>query len=264
VRKRRFYLLLIGVAVPVGVLVAVLRPPREPEYNGVKLSEWVDGLGAADSVRPRVAEEAISHIGTDALPYLVKWIQYEPPPSRRALKGVMLFFGYDFSLVGKNGARAERVIDAFRSLGSEACGAIPQLIRLMNDLDRPWGAERAARAIGRMGTNARGTVPTLITLLTNANAGLAIAALGEVKLESQVVVPALTNCLQSSNYVVRFSAAYALGRFGDEARSAVPALAQALGDSDRAVRHWASNAMWQIDPKALERALNRTGGKKSE
>src|SRR6266704_3356201 len=78
-RKRRFYLLLIGVLAVIGVLVAVVSGPREPEYNGVKLSEWVDGLGAADSVRPRVAEEAIRHIGADALPFLLKWIQEKPP-----------------------------------------------------------------------------------------------------------------------------------------------------------------------------------------
>ena len=114
-----------------------------------------------------------------------------------------------------------------------------------------------------MGTNARPALPNLVALLANTN-GLAVYAgyaVGELQLEPQLVVLALTSCLQRSNDAIRFSAARALGGFGEEARSAVPALVRALGDSDANLQTCASNALWAIDPKALEQALNHKQAK---
>src|SRR5580765_6800100 len=70
-RKRAVYLMLV-VLVLGGVLVAVFgRREREPEYGGKRLSEWVKKLPGED------AEKGIREIGTNALPYLLKWIRYE-------------------------------------------------------------------------------------------------------------------------------------------------------------------------------------------
>src|SRR5215510_13709512 len=101
-RKRRFYLLLIGAVVVIGVLVAVVSGPREPEYNGRKLSEWVDDYNRDawySSYRKFhsqvAAEEAIKHAGTNALPWLLEWIQYEPPLWRRGLDQTLETLGMD-------------------------------------------------------------------------------------------------------------------------------------------------------------------------
>jgi hypothetical protein len=75
-QKRRVYLILV-VVVLAGVLVAVFRRDREPEYGGKRLSEWVDGY--AMQIRNAGSNEAIRHIGTNAVPYLLKWIRYETP-----------------------------------------------------------------------------------------------------------------------------------------------------------------------------------------
>jgi len=268
-RPRLLWLIFIGVLVLVALMVVVVWPDREPSYGGRSLSQWVGFL--APATRPSALEEAgeaIRHIGTNGLPYLLKWIQHEPRPWKRALNRVTggLLGKYDL-LEHKDETRAEQTVLAFRVLGPPARGAIPQLIRLMSDSNRSWSALRATFAIGSMGTNARPALPALITLLTNTNdgaAGFAMLALGNLKLEPQLAVPALTNCLLSWNYAIRSSAAQALGQFGRDARSAVPALVRALGDPYRDNQRCASNALWAIDPRALEQALNHRGKNEAE
>src|SRR5262245_59418301 len=87
-RKRRFYLLLIGVLVVMGVLIAVLSRPAEPEYQGRRLSDWIIIYASERNAREE-AKDAISHVGTNALPWLVKWIQYEPPPWKIKLNALL-------------------------------------------------------------------------------------------------------------------------------------------------------------------------------
>src|SRR4051794_39911375 len=79
--KRRFFRMLMGGVVLVGMFVAVALVVRssqskEPEYEGKKLSEWVLDLNAGSSP----SKNAIREIGTNALPYLLKWMRYDPPP----------------------------------------------------------------------------------------------------------------------------------------------------------------------------------------
>src|SRR5881394_1272641 len=76
-RRRKLLIILTGVFVT-AVLAVVLWPrEREPEYQGKKLSEWLRG----GSQKPAVPEAdivfAVNQIGTNALPFLVKWISYD-------------------------------------------------------------------------------------------------------------------------------------------------------------------------------------------
>ena len=70
------------------VVVAVVWPrEREPEYKGKRLSEWltlwepnyVPGGGLGDKNRRVEAQMAVRHIGTNALPWLLRWVRYEQP-----------------------------------------------------------------------------------------------------------------------------------------------------------------------------------------
>jgi HEAT repeat protein len=112
----------------------------------------------------------------------------------------------------------------------------------------------AATAIGEIGTNARPALPTLIAVLRNTNA-LAVPAaiaLGQMKLEPELVVPALTNGLLSRDARTRAKAAQALGEFGQKARGAVPALVKLLNDSDSTVRVCAMDALMRVDRDVFE------------
>jgi hypothetical protein len=259
-RPRRLWLIFIGVLVLVALVVVVTWPDREPKYQGRSLSEWVAGYDIRHPRHGKIERDrAIRQFGTNALPYLLKWIQYQRPPWKNALNRISggLLAKYHLLLEHKDETRAEQAEEVFRALGPEACAAaIPDLLRLMNNSKRSLSAARAMYTLVGMGTNARPALPALITLLTNANDGApycAISALGDLKLEPQLVVPALTPCLLSSNLWTRSFAAEALGRFGGEAHGAVPALVRALGDSDARVQYYASNALWKIEPQALER-----------
>ena len=100
-RRRSIYLMAV-VLVVAGVLVEVLGSrEREPEYGGKKLSEWVQAyppeswiwVRPAPTTRDGIARlftetkdpmRTIRHIGTNALPYLVKWMDYEASPWKRS------------------------------------------------------------------------------------------------------------------------------------------------------------------------------------
>jgi len=68
-RPRRLWLILLGILVLVASIVIVVRPDPEPSYGGRSLSEWVARLAADQPSAVKGAEEAIQHIGTNALPY---------------------------------------------------------------------------------------------------------------------------------------------------------------------------------------------------
>src|ERR1043166_359150 len=131
-RKRiLLFLLLFAVAGLVGLLIAGASREREPEYGGKRLSEWVQNL----TYEPPYGEahEAVLHVGTNAIPYLLKWIQYEPAGWRASLYGTMNLVLNEFvwHLPDKKNVRAEGARHAFRSLGPKAKAAVPDLTRIM-------------------------------------------------------------------------------------------------------------------------------------
>lgn len=76
-----------------------------------------------------------------------------------------------------------------------------------------------------------------------ANAAL---ALGEIALESELVVPALACLLNDSNDQVRMSTIVALGQFGSTAKSAIPALSEHLTGDDKDLVATAAYAIGEI------------------
>ena len=203
---------------------------REPEYKGRKLSEWLM-TPVDDSERiASEAKEAIRHMGTNALPWLVKWIRYEPASWRRKLSitklpawlrssRVMVWLVNDAAIF-----RKENAINCIRYLGADAAPAIPILVRCLRDSNR---------------------------MITYA----AAEALGVLAIEPYFALPALTNALEAPNTRLRRTAARAIGQFGDLARSALPSLLKAINDSDLRVREEAANAIAQIAPDKGEAAI---------
>src|SRR5437879_3982180 len=92
---------IMGAAlVAFGMVTAVTFWPekKEPEYWKQSLSWWVQGAAAhvnelpLDRRYPTPLQanvvEAISHIGTNAVPYLLNWLQHDTPAWRTKLCGV--------------------------------------------------------------------------------------------------------------------------------------------------------------------------------
>ncbi|EEF57545.1 HEAT repeat domain-containing protein [Pedosphaera parvula] len=108
------------------------------------------------------------------------------------------------------------------------------------------------------------TVP-LLKVLQETNRLIrskAILALGWLRFEPRLVVPALITNLQSttSGWMVQASSITALGQFKSDAREAIPLLTNALSSPDPIVRARANTALIQID---LETA-SKLGIKESE
>jgi hypothetical protein len=116
----------------------------EPAYHGHSLSKWVAILGEGSHREEAVqrAAEAVNSIGTNATPYLLAWIQFEPKPGpfqsranpynpnwqQLSLRDRVL---YDY-FRSRHQRAAEEAGEAFRVLGARAAPAIPELARLMN------------------------------------------------------------------------------------------------------------------------------------
>src|SRR5438552_7930497 len=148
---RRLFLGLVGVGVLVviGLLVSGVFRERELEYGGKRLSEWVWKLGepTAGGMLRRAGRDgpawnALLQIGSNAIPYLVRWIQYEPPTWKRNLYA-LINHNLKCDIIDKKEALMLGAVDGFEILGPNAEGAIPELALLMNDPKAPSGAGRA-------------------------------------------------------------------------------------------------------------------------
>src|SRR6266498_4012788 len=82
-RRRKLWFLL-GCAIA-AVLLLTLWHEREPRYNGRSLSQWaalLDPVDRDEVERAQQADVAIRQIGTNGLPLLLRWIQYQERPWR--------------------------------------------------------------------------------------------------------------------------------------------------------------------------------------
>ena len=136
-KKRRVILLAAILALASVVTISVWPDASpEPRYNGRKLSDWVldyPQAGASDE-----AEAAIRAIGTNAIPCLLRWIQYEPSRGRMKVRHVYRLlpgwlrnrqFVISF-LAGRAGILSSKAPLAFAVLGTNSAPAVPELMKL--------------------------------------------------------------------------------------------------------------------------------------
>jgi hypothetical protein len=207
VRKKRTLLLCAVCALLAILALLAFKPqPHEPSYDGHPLSFWVAALARAtpiglDTPTPREqlrkATNAIDHIGVAALPFLMKWIQYEPAQWR-----LKLFYKLNAAPSPRARLLSRWVINqktfhlatgacrAFGPLGTRAMPAFEDLCRLLNDTNRPYTSSGAALALGNFGTNA---LPQLWATAKNANniaSFYARAAITEIQTREKVAASA--------------------------------------------------------------------------
>ncbi len=307
----RKWLLVTGIFGVVLVVIALLGRDNEPRYDGHSLSYWLDryrrtspdmsSTGAEEGPDPK-AVEAISRIGTNALPLLLRRLRYEPSRAREALaRGLNQAPGAvrpgwlaDWAESPKAYFTARGAANAFAILGSAARPAIPELLRLVHDREATNTAAFARYALANIGadalphlialledtnaanrlyaafyigalsqlrTNAAAAVPALLNCLRDGDPKVqwtAAAALGEVGLQAEVVVPALQGAYEASaDAMLRRRCIGALGGFGQRARDAEACLVAALSDPEAGVRRAAVNSLRQVAPEVLTNAVGR-------
>jgi hypothetical protein len=162
-KRRRLLLILATCVASVALAFLVLPREREPKYDGVPLSMWLE-RGRSDRGESIVA---IRQIGTNALPFLLRWIQYEPPGWRR-------FVSRNFSkipsriqnsrvlrwlIVDKAENRANIAVTGIGILGPDASSAMPELIRLADNASAPETSRRAWMCMSLMTQSFHGDFP---------------------------------------------------------------------------------------------------------
>src|SRR5438045_1382994 len=79
--RRSTLRLLVTIGNVPAALVIILLAMREPAYQGKALSQWVEAYVTTQDTEIQATghdpAEAIAHIGSDAIPYLLMWIRYE-------------------------------------------------------------------------------------------------------------------------------------------------------------------------------------------
>jgi HEAT repeat protein len=116
---------------------------------------------------------------------------------------------------------------------------------------------QAVIALSGLPNPPRDVVQTLIHEMDDSDpevASYAIRLLSRLDSQSDLVVPAIIKRLKPSDSVRIRTQLDALAHFGPRARSAIPAILQIM-DKPAPPSIWiaASNAVWRIDPRALQK-----------
>jgi HEAT repeats len=251
---------LLAVALVSALIWLALRPREpadEPVYEGKRLSEWLT-FGRSGYFAPG-AEDAIRHIGTNALPTLLQMLRAND--SRLKLQFVALAQKQHF--VRLHYVPAAQInweaMSAFRVLGPTAGGAVPGLIKILDEKVSDGSQWSVIDSLGWIGPAASPAAPSLLRTVGDTNARPdarvnAAWALVHIQADPGLVVPALIKCLGDPNWTVRMDASESLGQMGSDAQAAVPALLVLLKDTNPNVRAEAEQALKTIDPEAAAQA----------
>jgi vesicle coat complex subunit len=226
------------VLVALGVGPVEAEPPKEPKYQGRKLSDWVDQLSDYDPEYRRKAAEALAQFGPDgrsAAPAVAALLKDKNP-----------------DIVREAAATLEKI-----GAGGEA---VPVLTDALQKAPDSFARSSAASALGQEGEDAAPAVGALIGALKDGSYDVrraAFRALGKIGAASKTVpgplMDALINALGDDDVEMRYSATLALGAMGKKAKPAVKALLRvATTDKDVGVRDRAVDALMAIDPEAAK------------
>jgi HEAT repeats len=254
-KKRRILFAALLVVLLSGFAWWLLRP-GEPSYNGRTLSSWLTDYGRV-STGDSEPDEAVRHIGTNAIPILLEMLRAKDSPLKK--KSIKLLDRQDLVRIEitTDTAKAYEAALAFNALGAGAVSAVPDLIKIYEQKISVTSQYSTAEALGGIGPTATDAIPALLQGLKSTNAEVrcdTVWALGRIHGEPASVVPQLQKALHDPTGYVRVAAIVALGFFGTNAASAIPDLTAMLNDQNEYMRGAATNTLKQIDPEAAAKA----------
>jgi hypothetical protein len=276
---------LAAIFVGIAVVACFLVQPREPRYQGKRLSAWLKDLESWNGDTNDPPFLAFSKMGTNAIPALLKVIESGGPGFERAISKfnrkqslVKIPFGtpwhqvtaatWAFHAIGTNarpalptltnwlfGTNLSRAYTSSSALAGIGADAIPSLLAALTNQN--WVIRHAAASgLGWVRSDFDSIVPSLLASLDDENRTVRYAvviSLGQLHWRPERVVPALTNELRANDNLLRMLILNSLGEFEGQATSAVPVIMGALKDSDEFVRDSAAAALKKIDPEAVKR-----------
>jgi hypothetical protein len=270
--KRGPILIAIAAVAVLAVLAwaFVLTPSSAPDpiYQGKPLSYWLRGYGfnytATNRPNHRDAQTAVMVAGTNAVPLLLRMLGAQDSPVKTKFLHWVYRYAYFREHFQTSGEQNTEALNGFAILGGRASGAVPGLIKM---LDESHGEVRATYAMiifSYIGPAAHEAVPSLLRTVASTNESIraaALAALGQIHANPEVVVPVLIRALHDSSAVTRVDAAAGLGAYRGDASPAVPDLIAITHEPDGgsnsvpatpatlSVRAAAEYALRQIEPE---------------
>ncbi len=261
---RRTAILVIGLAIALAALLWALLPRREaePTYEGRTLSRWL--ITAIDcrydyheAAKAKEATNAVHHIGTNALPWLVKSLDCEIPKWRdnlvdRLPRNTFAHPRLARPLLGQAGTRLWVGLTGFEILGEEAVPAIPALMALAGDWQSETKCMGVLLALSHLGDSGS---TCLVSVVTNTSvptrqrttaAKLLALPFGAPRTNLTWAVPALARC--SGDSQISTAANDALAELAKRSPEVVPKLIEACTSTDVMTREGATNALRLIAP----------------
>lgn len=265
----RTVVLLIPLAVALTALLWVLLhpPEHEPIYEGRTLSHWLKTaldcrFSDSDSDRAKAtqATNAVHHIGTNALPWLVKWLDCEIPTWRdnlfeRLPRQAFAHPRLARPLLGPEGTHLWLSITGFEILREEAAPALPALLALAGNWeskDRSGGVLIALTYLGNSGSTCLVSVVTnssIPTRLRSTAARCLAMHSGEPRTNLTWAIPALARSAGETQ--ISKAVAETLAELAKQSPSVTPKLLEACSSTDGMTRQGATNALSLIAPQML-------------
>ena len=241
---RKWILILVGVAIAIALFVLLTRE-REPSYQGQSLTQWlVKGRAANFTLLSPEQDEAIRHMGTNALPFLVKWVRDDSSGSDiKSLVSKLPASITPWSIrrwAGDDSKKTRAIAAAFAfvQLGDEAQSAIPELTTVMTNSAATNASKLAVIALAGIG---KAAIPALTAQLANTNAPnrreVAYSFGWSPSLRTNAAfatsaVPLLVGCLNVPHSPIGRAAIMSLGQMAEHDHSqsslVVPALTNCL------------------------------------
>ncbi len=279
-QRLRPYLLSLGVIAVCSIALAYfLWSAEEPVCQGKSLSAWLADLRWTGGSQHDRAAEAIRQIGTNGLPRLVELLGSHRFSFRQKWRAWFTKLPFFKSTDQPQLDYRWQATCAFKSLGSIAKPALPELAKLLRQRINPGYVTTAlagigpasvpllcetlanddhdirmcaAAALGTLGPAGRDAVPALINSLEEKIPHvLAIMAqsLAQIDQGQNRALPQLIENMASADVNIRRGAVMALSYYDQQAKAAIPALTLALKDVDQQVREFSILALDKIAPK---------------
>jgi hypothetical protein len=257
--RRKIMFAGVALVVLVGIGIYMVATPREPEYQGRKLSEWVEQtcmFTGNQLIEDPVALEAIRQIGPESIPFLLEGLKYEQAKPKSVFRTLLQRF---VPQIGKphndQWNYADKVTWGFKALSTNANGAVPALATFLNNSGLTLSGARAAISLVYIGPAG---FPVLHAALTNSNPTVRAAAIrgvGYLGSNAPSFLPELVRAINDAAPEVRLAAVFALGKLQLQLEPAqvVPALISApfIQETQRANVNFGTNAL-----PYLEKELN--------
>jgi hypothetical protein len=232
---RKWYIALFALACVAFVFVTMrlTRTDEGPVYRGHPLSYWLV-FGQAHP-EDETAGEAIRNAGTNALPFLLKWIRYEQPPwkvkvlnatPRRLAAPVWRLATSHREILASQSA------NAFCDLGTNATSAVPELTALARNTNAPQTSVYALYALAWIGPDGLASLVPLIQDRRYPLRAFAVAAISTTPTNAPgttIIGPALIECLaDTTDPRIPVTALMWLDRSRFEPAVSIPAIAASL------------------------------------